>query len=178
MTNKINTKKRGFTLVETLVAISVLSMAVLGTFTAVQSSLQKSIYAKNQITAFYLVQEIMEYVRNVRDENAIKGIGTDWLHGLSEVSGDPCYFGKICKFDMTATNIVTECGTNGVGTCPVLKQDPSTSLFNYTSGENTKFTREVMFDNITVGKEIMVTVTISWDGKSLQVKQLFTNNRL
>ena len=45
---------KGFTLVETLVAISVLSLSIAGAFTAVQGGIQSSTVAKDQITAFYL----------------------------------------------------------------------------------------------------------------------------
>jgi len=184
--NKKYKNQKGFTLVETLVAISVLSISILGTFTAVQSGLQKSSYAKDQVTAFYLVQEAMEYVRNVRDTNALASINStssggaevNWLHNLSEIPGDPCYFGNVCKIDSPA-NTATYCGISS-GSCPVLNQDSATSLYGYTTGSGwsaTRFKREVQFQNITSGKEIIVTVTISWGSKTIQVKQSFFNNR-
>src|SRR5882724_6625079 len=64
----------GFTLVETMVAISILSLSILATFTAVQLGISKSLYAKDQITAFYLGQEAFEALQNVRDQNGLANI--------------------------------------------------------------------------------------------------------
>lgn len=181
---KENEFKKAFTLVETLVAISILSLSILGTFTAVQGGLQKSMYTKEQTTAFYLAQEAMEYIRNIRDQNAIKSINsissgggyTDWLTGLSANSSDPCYFGNVCAID-SPSNSVFFCGTTA-GSCPVLKQDTQTSLFGYNfSWTDTHFKREITLQNVKAGKEFMATVNVSWDGKSFIVSQLFTNNR-
>ena len=174
----------GFTLVESLVAISILSMSILSTYTAVQNSLQSSSIAKDRIVAFYLAQEGMEYIKNIRDENAlhaIAGIPTNWLHGLSEVAGDPCYFGKVCKVDSQA-KVASFCG-NAFNTCPVLNQNSSSGLFGYASGGNwvvTNFKREIQFAQNSVN-EIAVTISISWTTKgttkSFQVKQLLFNRQ-
>ena len=57
--NKKNNKNSGFTLVETLVAVAILSIAILATFSAVQNGLQDSGISKERITAFWLAQEGM-----------------------------------------------------------------------------------------------------------------------
>jgi prepilin-type N-terminal cleavage/methylation domain-containing protein len=183
--NKI--RRKGFTLVETLVAISVLSLSILGTYTAVQSGLQKSIYVKDQIVAFYLVQEAMEYIHNVRDNNGLASINSqmgggpaiNWLTGLATV-GAPCEIGKVCSIDSNA-GTVSYCGTT-VGSCAPLNQNSTTYLYGNTTGAGwsaTKFKREVRFEDITgnTGKELLVTVTVSWGSYSFQVKQRFMNNR-
>jgi prepilin-type N-terminal cleavage/methylation domain-containing protein len=183
MKDRKKIKKSGFTLVETLVAISVLSLSILGAFTAVQSGLQKSIYVKDQISAFYLVQEAMEYIHNIRDKNALVAMSSggspdDWLVGLANSASDPCYYGdgRVCKIDSPAGSIST-CGATG--SCPFLKQDAN-YLFGYTSGTDTRFKREIQFERINlvdIKKEIMVTITVSWGSNTFQVKQLFMNNR-
>jgi hypothetical protein len=168
------------------VAIAVLSLSILGTFTAVQSGLQKSVYVKNQTVAFYLVQEAMEYIHNIRDENAIWSINEimagrtarDWLYGLSATGGEACYFGKVCSID-SALHAVADCS----GSCAVLNQNSGTSLFGYTSGGGwsaTHFKREIVFGHVagsSDAREVWVTVTVTWDGNTFQVKQLFMNNR-
>lgn len=170
-------KVGGFTLVETLVAISILSVSILAGFTAVQKSLQASITAKNQITAFYLIQDVMEYVKNVRDENAlnfIDGGANKWLTGISELVGDPCYFGKTCKIDTTddtITTAITDCSADSGGVCGDLKQDMAAGSLTkgffgydkYNAGwTQTNFRRSIQFQEVRPGEEVKVTVTMRW----------------
>ncbi len=163
MMKNFRSKKYGFTLVETMVAIAILSMAILGTFTAVQTSLQDSSFAQDQVTAFYLVQEAVEYVRNVRDTNALHNIATpgpSWLTGLSAVPSDPCYFGKVCTINALKETATTCLG--GAGTCGILYEDPSSGVFGYNSAWTpTHFTREISLQKIS-DNEVIVNVTISW----------------
>ncbi|HEY0220976.1 MAG TPA: prepilin-type N-terminal cleavage/methylation domain-containing protein, partial [Candidatus Paceibacterota bacterium] len=114
--------KKGFTLVESLVAISILSLSILSTFTVVSSSLKSSSLAKEQVIAFYLAQEAMEYIKNVRDNNALaslNGGANTWLTGLSSAQADPCWYGlggvgqKTCQIT-TITQVVTNCA-GGLG---------------------------------------------------------------
>ncbi len=157
-------KKRGFTLVETLVAIGILSLSILAAFTAVQNGLHSSLVAKDQVIAFYMTQEAMEFIKNIRDENALMsldGTSVSWLHGLAESAGDPCYFGKTCIID-SPLKIATAC-SGSFGSCPVLRQDSTSGLYGYTSGWNeTNIKREIQFESIN-SSEIMVTVRMSWN---------------
>src|SRR4051812_46204680 len=119
--------KKGFTLVETLVAVSILSLSIGAAFAAVQSGLQASSGAKDQVTAFYLAQEGMEYIKNVRDNNALNAINggsNTWLTGMAASSGDFCYFGKVCSID-SPLGTIANCGSASITTsppnlCPVL----------------------------------------------------------
>ncbi len=164
----------GFTLVETLVAISILSLSIAATFTAVQNGIQSSTIARDQTTAFYLAQEAMEFIKNIRDENALHTIGTEttvnWLAGLSNVSTDPCYFGKVCKLD-SPLKTVSSCGSAAVtssppGLCPNINQDPTTGLFGYTSGWTpTSFKREIQFQQISAN-EVTVVISMSWTNRT------------
>ena len=171
---------RGFTLVETLVAISILSISILATFTVIQSSLQSSILTKDEIKAFYLIQEGMEFIKNVRDENTLKtlsGTPTNWLFGPASSAVEPCYFGNVCSVDSPA-KVVSYCGTN-FDTCPFLKEDPVTGLFGYVSGATTNFRREIKLTSIVPDEQILVTVRVSWvikgQTKSFQIDQLLFN---
>lgn len=174
--------KKAFTLVETLVAISILSLSILAGFTAVQNGIKSSLTSKNQITSFYLAQEVMEYVKNIRDENAldfINGGTRTWLTGLSAQASDPCYFGKTCYIDSPLKTATACSGVNT--TCPNLRMDQTSKLWGYTAGwTQTNFKRAISFQSVSAD-EVAITVWISWteglNTKTFQVtKSLF--NRL
>lgn len=65
----------GFTLVEALVAISIFTTSILGLMTILGSGISDTNYAKNKITAEYLAQEGIEYVRNLRDTSVLYNAG-------------------------------------------------------------------------------------------------------
>jgi prepilin-type N-terminal cleavage/methylation domain-containing protein len=58
---------KGFTLIETMVAITILTVAVAGTFSVANSSINASSIARDQLTASYFAQEGIEMVRQARD---------------------------------------------------------------------------------------------------------------
>ena len=173
---------KGFTLIETLAAIGILSISIAATFTAVQNGIQNSTIAKDQITAFYMAQEAVEFIKNIRDENALhslSGTPTPWLSGLSDVSSDPCFFGKTCTID-SPLKIVATCSL-GFGSCPNLKKEPNLGLHGYTSSWiDTNFKREIQFNQLNQN-EVVVTISISWTSRGLnqliRVNQLIFNHQ-
>lgn len=58
---------RGFTLVEALVAVTILALAVAGPLYTANQSLKAAETARYKLTALYLAQEGVEYARLVRD---------------------------------------------------------------------------------------------------------------
>jgi prepilin-type N-terminal cleavage/methylation domain-containing protein len=172
---------RGFTLVETMVAIAILSLSIAATFTAVTNGIRSSTYAKDQVIAFYLVQEAMEFVRNIRDENAlhsVSGADTNWLAGLSADPDDPCYFGRVCRVD-SASKEIAYCGMS-FGTCPNIFQDTVTGLYRYDSGTDIGFKRELQLESVS-SDEVSLVIKITWvkDGvpKSFQISESLFNHQ-
>jgi prepilin-type N-terminal cleavage/methylation domain-containing protein len=105
---KNKNSKRGFTLIETLVAVTILSAAVAGPMVLSIKSIGSASVSQDQLVAFYLGQEVVEYVRNVRDTNLIKSNG--WLDRLSDCKGANGSAG--CYIDVINDSI-TDCGTAG-----------------------------------------------------------------
>ena len=153
MTNK------GFTIVESLVAIAILILAITGAASAVQTGHSSYIFSKNQIIAFYLAQEGFEQIRYIRDENGLQG--QNWLADISANSSDPCYFGNACIVDPVNSSIPIRCAS-GPGSCPVLRQDVSTGFFGHTpTWPTTIFRREIVLTQINAN-EISILVTVDW----------------
>jgi len=168
-------RKRGFTVLESIVAIFILSLSISGAFSAVQASLSQSIIAKDEIKAFYLAQEAVEMIRNKRDANQLAIISTGsghWLRGIAEAddASNPCYFGKTCRVDATQAGgtYIFLC-PGSWGSCPMLNQDMADSgntayMYGYGSGglwRTTNFKREIQIESINAN-EIAVTVRVSW----------------
>src|SRR3989338_3913398 len=94
--NKIRNRK-AFTLVEALVAISILMIAIASPMTLAQKGLSTATLSKDQMTAAFLVQDAIESVKNIRDQAAIRGSATnDWLDTLSKCI---CTDDLTCDFD-------------------------------------------------------------------------------
>ena len=68
---RIQHSQRGFTLLETLVAISILLIAVVGPMSIIGRSLPQSAYARDHAIAVNLAQEGIEAVRQKRDSNML-----------------------------------------------------------------------------------------------------------
>ncbi len=88
--NNLNYKK-GFTIIETLVAVTILMLAIVGPMTVSQKSLVASLYAKDQIIASYLAQDAMEYLKNKRDTYISVSSFANWVatYGVC-TSANPC----------------------------------------------------------------------------------------
>lgn len=59
----------GFTLIEVIIAISILTIAVGGSFALIQQTLVVVSLNQSELIASYLTQEGIEIVRNIRDNN-------------------------------------------------------------------------------------------------------------
>jgi Tfp pilus assembly protein PilV len=156
---------KSFTLVETLVAIALMSITIVGPFQIVQGVLQSSYIARDQLIAAALAQEGMEYVRNVRDSNFIynnhHSAGQSWLQGLDGTAGPDCYT-NACIVDVTVPTVAS-CG-NTTCTSPTHPLYLAAgNLYNQSgSGSVTRFNRMVRLTSIS-STETMVTITVTWD---------------
>ena len=153
--------QQGFTLVETLVAISILLVAIVGPMTIAARGLQTAFYAREQITAFMLAQEGVELVRMIRDQNALRTPPANWLSGIPGVcrnSNNGC--GMHLRNDT-----VRNCNSQD---CRLLYDDRALGgrrgFYNYAAGTESPFTRQIWVRPVSGGntREAEVTVTVSW----------------
>ncbi len=150
----------GFTLLETLVALSVLTFAALGPLSLATYTIRAASVSQNQFTAFFLAQEAMEYIRNRRDSNILSG--ANWLDGMAPAGAGNglCRGVNGCIADVPNNNIQT-CNPPG---CSNIKYNSVSGLYNYSSGSSTIFMRKFKLTYISNYEE-KIEVTISWQDK-------------
>lgn len=167
-----------------MVAITVLMFAIVATFTAAQSGLSSALESKNQVVGYYLAQEAVEAVRNMRDSNGLLNMSTptNWLSGIAALNTDPCYTGKTCTIDTTTSSGIQLINCSGGNTtCPNIAQDqtsPSSLTYGmygiqslHSTWTATSFNRQIQI-NVINGNEAEMTVTVTWS-KGSQPLQTF-----
>lgn len=158
----------GFTLIETLVAISILLMSISAPLTIASRGLASSFFARDQVIAFYLAQDAVEYIHNARDNNVLSD--ANWLNGLPDTSGE------LFTVD-TTDGTMSLCPGGG---CAVLNYNDLTGFYGHTdlSGSPSIFTRSVSVQTINAN-EVIISVTISWSAgtfsRSFSVKENILN---
>jgi len=86
-----NTKK-GFTVLEVLIAVLVLTIGGLAAYSVVQQIVFKTFSANYRLSAAYLAKEGIEIVRNTRDTNWIEA--ENWDNGLASTNWEICVLPK------------------------------------------------------------------------------------
>lgn len=82
----LSKNRRGFTLIEVVMATFILTVGVLGSFSLVQRITTVTLSVSSQLEALYLAQEGIENIRNIRDSNWLEQRTvptTDWAEGIS-----------------------------------------------------------------------------------------------
>lgn len=168
----------GFSIIEVVIAISILAMASVAPLSLSQKGLRSSIYARDQVTAFYLAQEAIEYARYVRDNNSLAGLSQsdNWLNGLEN-----CMSPSICGIDVTAISnertysCANDHPANGVTMDCLMTYNPNTGIYGdqrdgsgnpISPAENTLFKRKVTITQSAIGSDAHaaadISVTVSW----------------
>ncbi|NTV44543.1 MAG: prepilin-type N-terminal cleavage/methylation domain-containing protein [Candidatus Yonathbacteria bacterium] len=147
--------QKGFSLIETLVAVSILMLAVVGPLTIASKGLNSAQFARDQIIAFHLAREATELIRNRRDTNMLPE-GADpaaWLNGLAA-----CQSPSLCIVD-PMTMVFSSCPG---GVCPPLRRSAN-GVYGYNAAwTRTGFTRSITGEELVPGVEVVAHVTVSW----------------
>ncbi len=180
-------KNKAFTLVETLVAISIFTGSILGLMSVLTQGITNTNYAKRKIVASYLAQEGIEYIRNFRDTyvlySSTSAIG--WNTFNSRLTTGSCGTANGCYFDdsgvvygnptLPMTNLsLTACSGVG-GACPELKYDSTTGKYAYASGANSGYIRKIIMTTVSAN-ETKISSTVSWIQGSGSYSIVFSEN--
>lgn len=172
------TDKKAFTLIETMVAITILLLAIVGPMQIAANSLFAAFYARDEITAYYLAQEGIEYLRNDRDMyfgNNTSGWPVEFSSCEVSATNVGC---KVDLYQLTTTppgTVVTACGnSSGASSCGHLNYNSQNGFYSYdssTGNSPSKFTRTITitpdYEDDSTNDAVLVSSTISWSGGEL-----------
>ena len=157
---KLSPMHRGFTLIEALIAIAIVALAVGGPLYSANRALVAAQNSRNQLTASYLAQEGIEYVRKVRDNDFLSDQVGGWLSFINTNPMFQCRGGGIshtCSLDPWAATPVALCSG---GVCTALNIDGQ-GRFVQSSGTATIFKRKIYLIDVNANEDTVVS-QVSW----------------
>ncbi len=188
MNKFLSKKNKGFTLVESLVAISIFSVSILGLMSVLSDGISNTVYAKDKMIATYLAQEGVEYIRNMRDTYVLfdpVDAGAGWTSFNTKLTTASCNGVNGCYLDNRNVNysaqdrpmtnlLLTACSASN---CPdgSLLYDSSSGKYGYVSGSSSHFTRQIK-TVVVSANETKVFSTIYWNKGSVVNSITFSDN--
>lgn len=169
---------KGITLIELIVAISVLTFAITGPMTLAASSLKATQDARNELIATHLAEEGIEVIHSLRDNNSstdlTPGPGyTGWTSNRVDFVTPCANFG--CIVDVTAhatlpwgAGAVVACTNTDCAGENMLYYNPSTGLYRQSivalgaPWVSSPFTRHVNVTLISATQQLNVTSTVTF----------------
>lgn len=163
-------KSKGFTLLEVIAAIFVLTVGAGAAFTLIQQTLISTSLVEDRFIASYLIQEGIEIVKNIRDTNWLEE--DDWDEGLNT---SECQNG--CEADYTFTS-QPDPSLPAFGSGRFLNIDGD-DFYSYSAGTATKFKRKITISDGGEPDKMKVSVQVSWLERgrthSLEALEYITN---
>ncbi|MEK9158292.1 MAG: prepilin-type N-terminal cleavage/methylation domain-containing protein [Patescibacteria group bacterium] len=153
-----NNNEKGFTLVETLVSLVILSVALIPILNLSSGVTKTSAIVRDNLIAAGLAQEGVEVVRAIRD--------TNWFNTREFDSGLDAGAYQV-QWDSTS---LLSLGGN-----PVLNLN--NGIYTYSGGTPTKFRRTITLTKINAG-ELKVVSTVAWSTQSSASKSLGAESHL
>jgi prepilin-type N-terminal cleavage/methylation domain-containing protein len=151
-------RNSGFTLIEALVALVILTLA-LGPALVLSSSVSSTAsIIRNNLVAANLAQESLEVVRALRDSNWFNGLPFD--NGLAD---------GIYRIEWNSNSLIA------LGNNPLLKLDAG--LYNYSSGNDTVFKRTVTITKINAA-ELRIISDITWTERGNNLRDIKAESHL
>ncbi len=153
---------KGFTLLEVIAAIFILTVGAGAAFALIQQTLISTSLVEDKFTASYLIQEGMEIVKNLRDKA--------WLENKSWDEYLPVGDWQADYDDQALTSCSSPCDYNSSN---LLFLKINGGFYNYDSGTPTKFKRKITISEKTEDK-MKISIQVSWleRGKTYNLKAL------
>lgn len=174
----------GYSLVEVLIAITILLVTIVGPLTIAQKGLKNASFAKQQNTAFFLAQEALEAVVKIRENQALEAYvasqdtkdttfdsweGVEAL-GRDSSGNDICTADDPCGIDIENDTTPFECSEQ---TCDLFLFESGRTRYQHDdSGTPTGYRREVIMN--TDSDRVHVISTVTWGDRIDQKVELET----
>ena len=163
---KIISQNKGFTLIETLVAIAVLMIAIAGPLTISNQALNSALYSRDQSIASALAQEEMEMIRNIKD-NFIRYRPDDG--GIVSVFSNCLDSTKHCQIESSQVSgiiggsLIKSCST--YPSCPLyIGPDGSYTYNSASADQTTKFSRSFNISQLqTDPNDFQANISVTWN---------------
>ena len=161
-------ENKGFSLIEVITAIFILTVGVGGAFSLIYQTLSAVYIVRSELTASFLAQEGVEIVKNLRDNAWLESraaTSTSWLKNLSDSGGS-------YRIDYLTQGLDTAYNST------YMKIDSASGFISYSGDTTTNFTRSVALTNVST-TTLGVVVTVEWQtggrSHSLEVIENITN---
>lgn len=168
----------GFSLVETLVAITILLIIIVGPMTIASNATQSTSFSNQQVIAYFLAQEGLELAQKARDDRLIVRLDSpgvanaawDEFTANSGVYAD-CLTTNGCGLEVDGTNtgtiIIVDCddGTTSYYDCDLFQDNSSgqRSVYTHTqTSSTTAFSRVINFTETINNQEVLITSEVRW----------------
>ncbi|MCA9363461.1 prepilin-type N-terminal cleavage/methylation domain-containing protein, partial [Candidatus Kaiserbacteria bacterium] len=181
---QLKSQCQGFSLVETLVAITILLLVIIGPMRISTSTARSTSFASEQVTAFFLAQEGVEIVQNTRDKSMLEQLNGDTADGWDDVMNPSsgiftnCFSSNGCNMHFHpgaegTLDHVDECdGGNALRECKmyISTSDVRSKFTHHTGGEETPFRRRIYLEEIN-DHEVQVRSVVDWRTGSIRDSQ-------
>jgi prepilin-type N-terminal cleavage/methylation domain-containing protein len=183
---------QGFSLIETLIAITILMLVIVAPMTITTQTAKSSSFASEQVTAFFLAQEGVELVQKARDDlqlryflptNDSDYLATPWSTFKNNTNGPLAgCFSNPCGIEIKnhTTNSLNDiaaplsCPDPNIERCQLYRSESNQrSRFTHVANgaEITPYTRTITLERIGLD-EVKVISRVAWRTGSLKEDQV------
>ncbi len=180
---RYHSTKKGYSLIEVLIAVAILMLSIVGPMTIAVKSTQSAQYARQQNTAFFLAQEGISIVNTLRNNAGLgKYIGgeADAWTWIDNAALAPCKASSGCNIDFINPSLlshVTSCAV--LADCTLYFSPDIANRAAYQSkvklGEASPYRRIItLAQSPSNPDEIMVTSRVEWETNVLKGTKVVT----
>lgn len=164
--------KRGFTLIEMVISVFMITVAVVGIVQLTTKYIQNTKYEKESYIAALLAQEGVEIIKNIRDANWVESDASGWKNGLTTCSSG-------CEIDISYNHLSpTFTPWSDPGTNLYIDYNESQSRYEhykYLASPGANDIKTIYRRKITIvesgADKLEITVDVYWRTNQLTVKE-------